>query len=72
LFVSTLPVASSTARETMFSEAINSIWFCCRPSSLVIDPMISGSRSASGVVKKPSALTPVSCASSAVIVGRPL
>jgi hypothetical protein len=34
--VITEPCASSTARETMFSEAISSISLCCRLSSAAI------------------------------------
>src|SRR5262249_6169446 len=37
------PCASSTARLTMFSEAISSISCCCRPSSFLIAAAISGS-----------------------------
>jgi hypothetical protein len=51
----TEPCASSTALETMFSEAINSISWRWRPSSLPIAPKISGSTSASGLLKKLSA-----------------
>src|SRR6185312_14233734 len=48
------PWALSTARLTMFSEAISSISWRWRPSSSRMAPKISGSRSSSGVVKKPS------------------
>ena len=46
------PCASSTARETMFSEAISSIWSWSRFSSLAMAEAISGSLSASEAVKK--------------------
>lgn len=46
------PCASSTARDTMFSEAISSISCRWRPSSFRMAPKISGSISSSGVVKK--------------------
>jgi hypothetical protein len=48
------PWASSTARETMFSEAISSISWRWRPSSFWIEPKISGSVSARERVKKTS------------------
>jgi hypothetical protein len=51
----TEPSASSTAFETMFSEAISSISCCWRPSSLAIESAISGSLSASEALKKPEA-----------------
>src|SRR5271156_5586824 len=47
----TEPCASSTARETMFSEAMSSIESRCRPSSSSIARAISGSASASGAEK---------------------
>ena len=52
LLVMTEPWASSTARDTMFSEAISSI-SCWRPSSFLIAPAMSGSLSASSLEKKP-------------------
>src|SRR5688572_27299212 len=47
------PCASSTARETMFSEAISSISFCWRWSSLAIAWAIFGSVLSSFSLKKP-------------------
>jgi hypothetical protein len=52
--VSTEPCASSTAAETMFSEAISSICSCSRRSSSAIAAASSGSRSARRAVKNPS------------------
>src|SRR3569833_1813439 len=46
------PCASSTALLTMFSDAINSISCCWRPSSLRIASAISGSASARVAEKK--------------------
>src|ERR1700744_4854582 len=50
----TEPCASSTARLTMFSEAISSISCRCRPSSPWIAAAISGSACARLAVKKES------------------
>src|SRR4051794_29066639 len=50
----TEPCASSTARLTMFSDAISSISWRCRPSSPLIAAAISGSASASVAVKNES------------------
>jgi hypothetical protein len=54
LFVITEPCASSTARLTMFSDAISSISCRWRPSSPLIAAAISGSASASVAVKNES------------------
>jgi hypothetical protein len=51
LFVMTEPCASSTARLTMFSDAISSISCCWRPSSFLMEAAISGSASASEAEK---------------------
>src|SRR3569833_2748439 len=50
----TEPCASSTARLTMFSEAISSISWRCRPSSPCTAAAISGSASARVALKKES------------------
>jgi hypothetical protein len=52
LLVRTEPCASSTARLTMFSDAISSISSRCRPSSSLIASAISRSVSASEASKK--------------------
>jgi len=57
--VSTDPCASSTARLTMFSDAISSISWRCRPSSPRIAAAISGSASVSVAVKNESGAGPV-------------
>jgi len=54
LFVSTDPVASSTAWGTKFSEAIISSVFCWRCSSRRSTSAIAGSTSASDAVWKSS------------------
>ena len=48
------PCVSSTARETMFSEAISSIWSCWRRSSPEITAPRAGSESATDAEKKPA------------------
>src|SRR5690554_693152 len=50
------PCASSTARDTIFSEAMSSISFCWRPSSFSMAFRMSGSLLASPSVKKPAKL----------------
>src|SRR6202163_400477 len=50
----TEPCASSTARLTMFSDAISSISCCWRPSSLRIASAISGSACSREAVKNES------------------
>ena len=54
LLVITEPCASSTARLTMFSEAISSISWRCRPSSPLMAAAISGIGLSSEAVKKES------------------
>jgi hypothetical protein len=53
----TEPCASSTARDTMFSEAISSIWVCSRVSSSLTAAATAGSASARLRVKKPCGWT---------------
>src|SRR5581483_5898192 len=58
LLVITEPCASSTARLTMFSEAISSTSWRCRPSSPWMAAAISGSACVKCAVKKESAAEP--------------